>query len=105
MIAVERVNEIASKNTTIGWFAGLAWFRYSNGAQDISYFEWAILIVIGMFVASIVIGGGMAMVAAAITKFLTGKADASPNAFAWMAYLSPLLAFFAASPVARWFIG
>jgi hypothetical protein len=55
-----------------------------------------ILVVGGLFASSIIIGGGMSLLAALVTKIATGKADGSPHAFSWAAFISPVLAFFAA---------
>jgi len=49
-----------------------------------------------MFAASIVIGGGLAILTAVLTKRITGKPDGSPHGFAWASFISPVLAFFAA---------
>lgn len=49
-----------------------------------------------MLMASVLIGGGMAIVAAVITKVVTGNAEGSPHGFAWAALVSPILAFIAA---------
>jgi hypothetical protein len=49
-----------------------------------------------MFAASIIIGGGMAVLIALITKAATGHEEGSPHGFAWAAFISPVLAFFAA---------
>ena len=38
----------------------------------------------------------MALLAGLVTKMITGSAEGSPDAFAWAAFISPVVAFFAA---------
>lgn len=105
MISVDRVNEYASKFTILGWFVGLGWFAlFSKEASQIEWWAWLALIVVGMFGASIIIGGGISLIMAGLTKVLTGSSDATPDLFAWGAFISPVIAFFCASPVARLFV-
>ena len=54
------------------------------------------LIALGRFIGSIVIGGSLALLAAGITRFVSGRSDASKDFIAWGAFISPVLAFFAA---------
>lgn len=61
----------------------------------------AILIVAGLFGASIVIGGGTAMLLAWFTKLSYGKSDARPELFALGVVTSPIIAFFCVGPIAR----
>ena len=101
MISVDRVNSIGAANTIVGWFAGLAWVYFGDRIVGLGTLDWIILIIGGMFGASIVIGGGLALVAALLTKLSTGNAASSPHAFSWMALIAPVVAFFCANPVAR----
>jgi len=102
MITVERANEYSSKATLFGWFVGLAWFAYTSPeAASLPWWAWAVLIVVGMFAASVVIGLGFALVAATITKAVTGDSRSSPNAYAWGAVICPVIAFFCAWPAAK----
>ncbi|RWN10212.1 MAG: hypothetical protein EOR94_29300 [Mesorhizobium sp.] len=97
MLTVEQVNSKASGMVIFGWFVGLAYYNWFS-RSPISVPIWAhiVLIVVGMFAVSIIIGGGLALVAAAITKAATGNAEGSPNAFSWAAFIGMILAFFAA---------
>jgi hypothetical protein len=55
-----------------------------------------ILVVVGMFAASVIIGLGVALFFALLTKLFTGRHDATTDLYAWGAFISPVLAFFAA---------
>ncbi|NEK54591.1 hypothetical protein GUK36_35105 [Rhizobium leguminosarum] len=70
------------------------WFSSTVG--HLPMWQHALLIVVGMVATAIIIGGGMALFAAGLTKVITGRTDGSINAFAWAAFISPVLAFFAA---------
>ncbi|MBZ9806948.1 hypothetical protein [Mesorhizobium sp. ESP-6-2] len=100
MISIETANSYSSKTTILGWFAGLAWLAYA-GEQQPHWWGWVLLIVVGMFAASIVIGGGFALLASFLTKAVRGSPDASPDFYAWGAFICPVVAFFFAAPVAR----
>lgn len=102
-LSVDRVNTKAAKMTIFGWLAGLAWFAYDNGIDALSIISWAILIVVGMFASSIVIGGGIMFLMAGLTKLVTGDSEGSIHFFAWGAFISPVIAFFCASPLAQLF--
>lgn len=103
-ISIERIGEMSSKATIAGWFGGLAWMAiFSDDVGGVVWWEWLILAIGGMFAASILVGGGLAMFAAVITKLVTGKSEGSPHAYAWAAMISPWLAFFASGPVVRLF--
>lgn len=94
---IEIINTYAAKWTIGGWFIGLAYYNWFASAPDhVPLWAHVVLVVLGMFVASIVIGGGMALLMALITKLTTGDAEGSSHAFAWAAFISPVLAFFAA---------
>lgn len=99
---VDGVNTKAAKMTIVGWFAGLAYYNwFSSTAFHLPFWEHVLLVVVGMFAAAIIIGAGMALLAAGLTKVITGRMDGSLNAFAWAAFISPILAFFAAKYVLR----
>ena len=57
---------------------------------------WVHLILIVGGAASILIGGGMSLLAALVTRLLAGRADAHPAAFGGASWVSPVLAFIAA---------
>jgi len=96
-ISIDAINTKAATYTIVGWFAGLAYFNwFASAPQHVSWIGHAILIVIGMFVASILIGGGVALVLGYLTKALTGRAEGSPDLYAWGVFISPVIAFFAA---------
>lgn len=94
---IERINSQASKMAIFAWFAGLAYYNWF-ASQPISVPIWAhvVLVVAGMFFASIVIGGGLALLSAGLTKLLTGSTDGSPHVFAWAAFVGTVPAFIAA---------
>jgi len=94
---IDRVNELASKQVIFFWFAGLAYYNWFT-SNPISVPWWAhiILVVGGMFASSIVIGGGMALIAAWLTKRLFGRSDAVPGLFGWAGIISSILTFIAA---------
>jgi len=97
--AIYYVNEQASKATILGWWAGLGWYAYSDGAGDLHLFVWLILIFGGMAVASKVIGGGVAILLAILTRIVYGDPDATPALIGWGGLISPIIAFFCASLV------
>ncbi|RVP57114.1 hypothetical protein CN071_27830 [Sinorhizobium meliloti] len=101
---IDNINGKAAKMTIIGWFAGLAYYNwFSSTPIDVPLWAHAVLGVVGMFAAAIVIGGGMALLAGGITKLATGRVDGSPHAFSWAAFISPVLAFFAAKWALQFF--
>jgi large-conductance mechanosensitive channel len=101
-LSVEQINTKASKFTIAGWFAGLAYFNwFSSTAVHVSWVGHAILVIVGMFAASIIIGMGVALIMGLITKIATGRTDGSPHVYAWGAFISPVIAFFAAEPTIR----
>lgn len=71
-----------------------AWF--ASVAKHLPLWELATVAVAGMFTVSIVIGGGVAILAGIITKAVTGSREGSPHVFAWGAFILPILAFLAA---------
>ena len=100
-ILIHEILTRASKMTIFGWFAGLAWFAYSGGNPALGPLGWMILIVGGMFAASIILGAGVAMVIAGISKAIAGRTDALPGLFVLGAYISAALAFWCARPAAE----
>ncbi|MCF1484600.1 MULTISPECIES: hypothetical protein [Rhizobium/Agrobacterium group] len=105
ILDVDSVNTKAAKMTIVGWFAGMAYYNwFSSTAVHLAWWQHALLIIVGMFAASIVIGAGMALLAGLLTKVITGRSDGNINAFAWAAFISPVLAFFAAKYVLQ-FLG
>lgn len=96
-LSVEQVNTKAAKFSIAGWFVGLAYYNwFSSTPVHVSWVGHAILIVVGMFAASILIGMVISLIFMAITKLMTGRADGSIHGYAWGAFISPVLAFFAA---------
>jgi hypothetical protein len=94
---IDWINAQNSKLTIIGWFAGLAYYNWF--AHDGVVMPWwfhLILIVGGMFAASIVIGGGMAYLAGLIARIRVGKWDAHPEYFKTAGLIATALSFFAA---------
>lgn len=103
-MTVERVNTLASRMVLFGWFTGLAYYNwFTDNPIHVPLWAHAILVVVGMFAASIIIGGGLAFIAAGITKILTGRGDGDPIAYSWAAFLSIPIAFVAAKYALRFF--
>ena len=104
MTSIDRVNEGGSKWMMTAWLVGLAWFWFrSPEASLIVWWEWLILIMVGVFAASAFIGGALALIMALLTRLFYGHAYASPNLYGWGAFIGIVLAFLAAAPAARWF--
>jgi hypothetical protein len=96
-LSTEQVNTKAARYSVVGWFIGLAYFNwFSSTAAHVSLTGHILLVVIGMFAASILIGLLVALILGLITKFATGRMDGSPHGYAWSAFVSPVVAFFAA---------
>lgn len=100
MDSIDRVNTGASKATIFGWFAGLAWMAYSDSVVGLSWMDWALLVVVGMFAASIIIGGALSLLAALLTKVILGKGNESSTLFALAGIMAAIIAFLCAAPVA-----
>lgn len=101
---IEHINMVTSKLCMTGWFLGLAWmFFVSSDASEVVWWEWIALAVAGPFAASIVVGGGLALVSALITKVLTGSQEGSPMLFGLNSYVAPVLVFFVSGPIVRYF--
>ena len=62
-----------------------------------------LLIVGGMFAASIILNAGVALVIAGISKAIAGRADALSGLFGWGGYISAVLAFLCARLAAEHF--
>jgi hypothetical protein len=94
---IQIINTYAAKWTIAGWFIGLAYYNWlATNPDHVVWWAHVILVVGGMFAASIIIGGGMSLLAAFITRLVTGRTDGSRDFFGWSAFISPVLAFFAA---------
>lgn len=94
---VAQINTKAAKYSIAAWFVGLAYFNwFSSTATHVSIAGHIILVVVGMFAASILIGMIVALILGLITKLLAGRTDGSPRGDAWGAFISPVIAFFAA---------
>lgn len=105
ILDIDSVNNKTAKMTIVGWFAGLAYYNwFSSTASALPIWQHALLVVVGMFAASVIIGAGMCLLAGGLTKIVTGRSDGSIHAFAWTAFISPVLAFFAAKYVLQ-FLG
>ena len=96
---IDTVKAKAAKATIFGWFVGLAYYNwFAHQPPHVPFWGHLLLGFVGMFVASIVIGGGLALVAALLTRMTTGRLDGSSDFFAWGVFIGPVLAFFAAAP-------
>lgn len=94
-LSIERINAKAAKYSIAGWFIGLAYFNwFSSTATHVSTAGHILLAMVGMFAASILIGLLVALILSIIeyTMGLDGKLRGS----AWGAFISPVIAFFAA---------
>ena len=98
MLSVNQTNAYVSRLTIFGWWAGLAWHVYTGGAMDLNLFAWAILIIGGMFVVSLIIGGGIAFLLGVLTRVVYGDWHATSALYAWGTIFGPVIAFFCASP-------
>jgi hypothetical protein len=104
-MTVEAINSKAARMTIIGWLAGLAYYNwFAHSPPAVPFWGHVVLVIAGIFVASIFIGGLMSLLAAAITKLLTGRTDGSLHAFSWAAIISPIIAFFAAGYALKLFV-
>ena len=99
MISPEHANTKSSQFTVVGWLSGLAYYVWF-GSIEATVVEHAILIVAGIFLSSIIIGGGVALLFGILTRALTGSWDGSPHGYAWGAFIAPVIAFFAVRPTA-----
>ena len=99
MISPEHANTRSSQFTIAGWLAGLAYYVWF-GPVEATIVEHAILIVGGVFLSSIIIGGGIALLFGILTRGLTGRWDGSPHGYAWGAFIAPVVAFFTVGPTA-----
>jgi len=96
-MSIEVANTYAAKWTIGGWFIGLAYYNWFSSAPiHVPMLGHILLLTVGMFAASVLIGGGMALLAGLVTKVATGQIEGSPHAFAWAAFISPVIAFFVA---------
>ena len=94
---IEVINTYAAKWTIAGWFIGLAYYNwFASYPEHLPLWMHVVFANVGMFAACIVIGGGVAVLVAFIRQAITGDAEGSPHGFGWAAFISPVLAFFAA---------
>jgi len=97
MWTIDRINYTVAQWTVTGWFLGLAYFNwFSSTGPKLPMWVQLALAVGGLFASSILIGGGIAALAAVATRVATGRSDGSPVGFMLAGWVSPLLAFFAA---------
>jgi hypothetical protein len=96
-MSVDAVNASAAKACILGWFIGLAYYNwFAHQPPHVALWLHFVLAFVGMFAASILIGGALALLAGVLTKRTTGSWDGSPDFFAWGVFIGPVLAFFAA---------
>lgn len=98
-ISVEHANNKSSQFTILGWIVGLAYYVWF-GSIDANILEHIILIFGGVFLSSIIIGGGVALFFGVLTRIFTGSWQGSPHGYAWGAFIAPVIAFFCVQPVA-----
>jgi hypothetical protein len=93
----ERINTSASKMTMVGWLAGLGYYNwFASDPISVPILAHVVLIIGGIFFASIAIGASLALLAAAVTKVVTGDIAGSPHAYSWAAFIGIVISFFAA---------
>lgn len=96
-MSIELINTYAAKSAIAGWFVGLAYYNwFSSHAHHVPWWGHLILILPGLFFASVVIGAVVALILAGVTKIIFGKYDATGDIIAWGFFISPVLAFLAA---------
>ena len=87
----------SAKWTVAGWCLGLAHYNwFASVPEHVPIWAHVLLTSIGAPAASVVIGGGMETLVALATRSTTSDAEDSHDRFAWTAFMSPVLAFFAA---------
>jgi hypothetical protein len=96
---IDAKNTRASKAIVIGWVAGLAYFVWW-GDIEASFWANIVLVAVGVFVSSIVLGGAVAMVMGVMTRMTTRSQGGSTNFLPWGVFISPVVAFFVSKPVA-----
>ena len=94
--AIDWINSKAASWTIFGWLAGCSWVSWQGQASDISTAWWLVIVVVGIFGSSLIVGGGISLLIAALCKISTGRADGAPLVFALGVIVSPILAFVAA---------
>lgn len=99
-ISAEHANSKSSQFTILGWLGGLAYYVWF-GSIEATIVEHGILVVGGIFLSSIIIGGGIALFFGVLTLLFTGRWDGSPHGYAWGAFISPIVAFFCVQPAAK----
>lgn len=96
-MTVDQINTENSKLVIVGWFIGLAYYNwFSSDATPLAWWLHAILVIGGLFVSSILIGGGMAILAGAANRAAFGNPEARPNLFKLAGLIAAALAFIAA---------
>ena len=104
MDIVNRVNEASAVRTVGGWYAGLGYYGWwSTSAPHVPWWADLLLGTVGMMIACIIIGGGLASLAGLVTLAATGKAESSTLAFATAGYVSPIVAFIVSGYALAWF--
>jgi hypothetical protein len=83
----------SSKAVIISWFSSLALFSWFNNEVHLGILVNLILIVVGMFLTSIIFGGGCATVAGLINKSLYKNPNKNINTFNYMNYIACVLTF------------
>lgn len=99
--AIVAMNTTTAKASVGAWFAGLVyalWFSSTGlppGVSGIGFIYGVILVVGGMFLSSIVIGGGTILVLGGLSKVMTGRFDGKPAIFSLGLIIVPVLCFLA----------
>lgn len=96
-MTVDEINTSSSKLVILGWFAGLAYYNwFATAPIPVPIWGHAILIVVGMFAASMIIGGGIAVAIGKILMTSHGNPEALPGLFALGGLIATVIAFFSA---------
>lgn len=98
-ISAEQANSKSSQFTILGWLGGLAYYVWF-GSIEATILEHVILVIGGVFLSSIIIGGGVAFLFGVLTRIFTGSWEGSPHGYAWGAFIAPVIAFFCVEPAA-----
>jgi len=91
--SVYQTGVASSKAVIASWFISLAFFSWFNNEVHLGFFINLILIVVGMFLTSIIFGGGCATIAGLINKSFYKNPNSNINTFHFMNYVACGLTF------------
>jgi hypothetical protein len=91
--SVYQAGVASSKAVIASWFISLAFFNWFNNEVHLGFFLNLILIVVGMFLTSIIFGGGCAMIAGLINKSLYKNPSGNIKTFDLMSHVACIITF------------